>query len=375
MAYLRHQGAKDEELEALRAYGGAAQAQQVPTDDGPAPAAPTSGPSPSGQYTNFDRLYAANADAAKATAGQMRQGVESSAQKAQQGLGGLQHEFNQRVTGGALSQMPGQGQQQTAGGVAAVTSARPESGPAGTTYTGPPGQTNVDQWRTYSQAKYTGPDSLEALQRYGQVAADTREAQRQLGATASQEGREALLRRQASAGGYTRGQSRFDAGLTGYAGGPGFEETRKRYGDLEKALTDANAASRGSADRARGFTEQAAKAYGGMVSDWEKSEAARQATEAAKAAEAKGLGTQAGAVSFGGTANAGGATSELPDKAFTEVGGDSATWNRMSAEERAQWAALRAEADAHPNDGQARSTRQALADYLAQMKQKYGGGG
>jgi len=282
MAYARFPG-QDEELEALQKYGGggagAGAGQATATMAAPV-AESVSGPSPSGSYTNFDRIFAANKDAAEASAGKVRRGVEGSAEKAQAGLAGLQSSFNAGVNTGSLQSQPTpqQRQQASAGGLMAMSTPAPTAG----TYHGQPGS-SLDEWKRNSQAKYTGPGSLEALQQYGQVAADTREAQRQLRATGTQEGREALLRRQAQPGGYTRGQSRFDAGLVGAAGGKDFEATRGRYGDLEKGLSAATASSKGMADTARAFTEQAAKGYGGLVSDYERAEAERLAAEKAEA--------------------------------------------------------------------------------------------
>lgn len=290
MAYARLMGPADEELDALRRYGGAQPgAGQAAANLEPSPAAQPSGASPSGTYTNFDRLYSANKDAAEATARRVREGVEGNAQKAQAGLGGLQSAFGQAVNAGSLQAQPSPQDRQaaTGGGLQAMTTPRPTQGAPGTatgSYHGQPGST-VDQWRKYSQTKYSGPDDLEALNRYGgatgqydKVARDTRDAQSQLNNTATQSGREALMGRTAQPGGYTQRQREFDAGLVGAAGGKDFEATRARYGDLERSLTDANAASRAMADRARAFTEQAAKGYGGLVSDYEKATAPKGPT-------------------------------------------------------------------------------------------------
>lgn len=299
------------------------------------------GPSATG-YVNFDRFFNANEGAAKNTANQVAGGVANSAKTAQGGLGGVVSSFNQQAqagtAGGPTSQQQAwaaNGGDSSKGGTAGApgkpegpksyldangheTTTAPNSGLSSTSTRNPQPGDNVspstgsgtnsrggwvstpaqtpsravteDQLTNGAQGAYTGPTSLDVMSGYGAANDAKAAADDQLAATSSDAGIQGLLQAQGQPGGYSEGQSEFDAALTGAAGQQQFADERNQYGGLDKMFTDAGTNAQNTAQGDMATSLGNAGAYGALDSEY-------NANKQKQAADAPGFIPVAGGVS------------------------------------------------------------------------------
>lgn len=213
---------------------------------------------PSGQHVNFDQYMRANQGAAQASAGQMAGGIAAQGQAALGGLAQQQAAFNAQTQANQTG--------------------------AGATYGGPTGLHDVGRGpgRAQSLEQTSGPVArggqmsrgLQAQQSqsvmpqpvgdYGALRQQALEAQRAAEVTGQRGGVESTLRA-GHGGGYSGGESAFDAALTGAAGRDRFNDLRQTYGGILDRFTDAErAAGQTGAEAAAGYAPPVSRelAYG-----------------------------------------------------------------------------------------------------------------
>jgi len=266
-------------------------------------AAPAAPQQPSSGFVPYSAYSGANAGGARKMASDVASDVGRTAQTAQGGISGAQQQFREQVTagnpfapptpaasmagwfgGGAqLGQQPVTPRQ----AVTATTPARaapiaPVTDPIEVLYTGkrpdPPGTITPDEARKRAAQSYTGPTAIENLADWKTAAAQTHAAQDQLGATATDVGRQALGQKKYGTAG---GNSRLDAALMGSAGSRDFDALRAKYGDLvgeQKRVSDsANAYAGATKTGAEGIAKQ----YGDNVRDYDAAEEVRTEAQVA----------------------------------------------------------------------------------------------
>jgi hypothetical protein len=294
MPYLLPTDEEDEEKDGGAAPVGALGGGALAPGGVQQPAAPAQPQGPSTDFVSWDRILAANKDAAKGAADKMAGGLQKGAQDVQSKLAGAQANFGKAVSAGTPA-----GTQQ-----APTTSVPPSNSfgqptktpsPAAATRipSGDPRRVRPKQQPAVTDAKYTGPNALSEDAGWGDILSGGRDAQGRLAATSQRRedgslqgdsGIEALLQEEAQ-GGYTRGQSRMDAALLGSQGRGRFDELRKEYGGLLGQVGDADKASLVQSGAAK--EQVAASNARGVAAN---AEAARKAKEVEATAAAKSRG-------------------------------------------------------------------------------------
>jgi hypothetical protein len=265
-------------------------------------------------YVNFGQYIEANKDNSNRVAGEVAGGIGKAAGQAQAGLQKAQRGFGMGLAtgnpfGGQSMAAAPSGRHEVGAPVAppvagitpVATPAQSMQGAPGTTKQGmtsaptqgpgsgaPAGAPtiSIEEARARAGQGYTGPKGLD-------ISADLRKqtgaAQSQLGLTKDEGGLEALLRQKYGGAGYGKAQSRFDAALTGQAGGSRFRELRSKYGNLTGTLSAAEAAAAGRAKAAEAEVAATAGKYGSQVTAYDQEQAEREKNikETAEKAKAK----------------------------------------------------------------------------------------
>lgn len=285
---------------------------------------------PAGKFVNFERYINANKGAAEKTAGEMASEVGGKAQASQDALKSAQGAFSSQVAAGSPF---GSGQRAPTHPNSAFGRGAPPPAPtqalpasslnANTAYAGyqmpqvaapnvtaQTGATGVsrqelagsgpqigggreadisaDEARRRAESRYTGPGSLSGMAGYDSLLSGARDAQAGLERLGSISGQQAMLQeKHGKQGGYSAGQSKLDAGLSNAVGRSRFDELRGKYGDLAKAIEQADAMSAQEANAARGFTDDVAGQYADAYGKAEGDRQAQQADADRKAEEAR----------------------------------------------------------------------------------------
>ncbi len=231
-----------------------------------------------GPYVNFSRYIDANKDVANSTASSVAGEVDKSASKAQTGLQAAQGKFQQGMQAGSPFATTPRAMAASAQATMPNPMARFQA--QGVT----PSTTTAEQARQRAGATYTGPTGLGVSD---QLRTDTTAAGKQLAATGTDAGRQALLQQQyGQGGGYTQGMSSLDAALTGSVGGKQFSALRAKYGDLNGKLEGGERAAREQAANAAASTSTTASNYATQAADFEAADRERQRQAAAIEAQA-----------------------------------------------------------------------------------------
>lgn len=120
----------------------------------------------------------------------------------------------------------------------------------------------AEEARRRAGITYSGPTGLGEVKGYSEARQKAEEAERQAQGLTSLYGRQAALQEKyGQGGGYTAGQQRFDAALSGAAGGQRFDELKSKYGSLSSAFDTAAKTAQGEAQGAIKSTQEAAGKY------------------------------------------------------------------------------------------------------------------
>lgn len=423
---------EDEEKEAQQAGAQAAPALGggVIASTSQASTSAPKAPDTSSGFISFDRVMAANKDAAKKSAEKVAGGLAQKGQQARQGVQQASQAFGQQVQAGmptylqpGVPQKPAQQStgkaaadpyapvaQQQAKGVATPQSPQQAKGSAPSGYAVGTGQgyLSPEQAAQMAQAKYTGPEAMSDSAGWEDLLGSSREAQRQaamtgqrdaLGGLQGDAGLQTLLEEQVS-GPYSKGESRFDAALLGRAGRRDFDALSDEYGDLLGETQRADEASRAMAGEARGRVEsEAAQAkaaldkYGAdnaataeanrLAGEQSAQRATEQARDVASRASRPAwgqfevdrlLGRNSGpgggsSQGVSGLAGADGLTRSSHAGVFSDYGGSQKAWEGMTASEYERFNELmEASRFTMPGDPE----RYALEAYVKEMIAKYG---
>lgn len=272
----------------------------------------------SSPYVEFGRYLSANKAGADATAQKLGDSLEAGGKEVKQGLGAAQTAFDAGVDAGTPEYMrkakPGQarglvaaGAERGTGTVAAPaqpqapgtiqaapgpkvapiqapdTAPTPALGLQGAPQGGGPSLT-PEEVAARAHATYTGPGSLSEGSDWAGLLDKGDQASRKVNLTGQRgaggnlqgdAGIQTLLQEQHAGPGYTQGQSRFDAALTGAVGRGRFGELQRDYGDLGGSLRKADAASKDTAAMARSDVGTSGLAYGRALDDYKLAEAAK----------------------------------------------------------------------------------------------------
>ncbi len=217
-----------------------------------------------GNFTNFNRVIAANKDVSNREAQAYGQRAKMGAEKAQQSLDALRARFGAGVAAGTVQGTGGE-----AGQLELYKHSSDGTGPA------------AEELLAKGEARYGGPGSIEdtsyitdpqsraiAEAQNQATYADSLSSEQNLGALGDEGGIQALIQEQNQLG--NKGTSRFSSNLIGQAGRKDFDALRARFNpdaDMTKAVTDsatqANAAEELSKKNAGEWT--AAGDYQGRV--------------------------------------------------------------------------------------------------------------
>jgi hypothetical protein len=310
MAYVLPTEDEDEKArqEAAGSAGPAASAAPAISGGG-APAHPMGGAGASGRpakpstnFVSFDRVLAANKDAATGLAASMAKPIEAAGQQSKQSVAGASNAFANKVQAGlpaGMQSTPFQGKpaatpQPTGKPAAPFASlsaqqvpnftSPTQSKPASPTNTSVQSQGTVsgttltpEQAKAQAEWKYAGPNSMDEDAGWGDILSKAGEAQRDVALTGNRNeagelqgnaGLQAMLQQQAG-GSYTQGQSKMDAGLIGSAGRPKWDSLNEEYGDLVGGAKAANEASKGVAEAARGNVATQAEGAKAALAKWD----------------------------------------------------------------------------------------------------------
>lgn len=193
-----------------------------PRSEPAAYSSPTPGATPT-NFVNFDRIFNANADAAKAGANELAGRVGKAAQGAQDAAGSADDQYRIALANGALPQAPDAGQ--LYGSTPGVKRQEMQGdGPQiGAPPTGPQ-PTSIDAARGYAESEFAAPRSLLDTQYGADAATQVRRAQSQVNALSDDK-----------IAGLVGGNS-MDAALIGSAGRSSFDALQKKYGRLAQAF-------------------------------------------------------------------------------------------------------------------------------------------
>lgn len=240
------------------------------------PASASGMPSQTGtDFVGWDRILAANKDAAKASADKMANRLGQAGADVRTGLGAAQGQFGADLAKGDPTPKappttgsvdgPGAGEGRTGVNSFGQPTGTPRGGQAPPASMPQAAQPQAQPQQPQGPLVFTGPGSLSEGAGWDDLLKSGAEAQRNVGATQQRDGNgnlrgeagiEALLREQQQ-GNYTQGQSRMDAALLGTTGRRRFGELQKDYGGLMSDLRAADKASRVQSDAVRTKVEGA----------------------------------------------------------------------------------------------------------------------
>lgn len=302
-------------------WGGVTEASQAPLSEyGTLPGQGTDNGNIS-KFVNFDRILSANAGAAKNMAGRVSDRVEKAGEAAKSQITNLEKDFGTQVGQGTLQHngilappKPETGQfgsdsytitnpdtgiqqrKQSLGGTpqkGAGATMAPAEQTQDTTQTrgtfgqprglgqldlqvaaGTPGfDENIDlaEAQRRAQQTYQGPKSLLDLQNYDTAAAAVDKAKTEAAQVGEQGGLQALLEDEYGKDKqYTQGMGKFDAALTGAAGGQRFADLKRKYGGLDALLGQALTKSADTGRQAAINTADAARQYQTDIDEYNK---------------------------------------------------------------------------------------------------------
>ncbi len=231
----------------------------------PAPAGGAQAPTvqqPSSGFVPYSAYANANQGSAAKMASGLAGDIDKSAGDAQLGVANERNKFVDQVHAGSpYYKSPAEGLASWQGGLTQ------QQAPAEAPKTKAAYEPTPQAPKAGAGSTYTGPTDFSLSQ--GARDASTKAAE-QLSNSGDDYGRQALLQKKfGSNGGYTQGESRLDAALTGGAGGGQFDALKAKYGDLVGQMGQAEVGANQVAGSAKGMTDATTKANAAQAA-WNK---------------------------------------------------------------------------------------------------------
>ncbi len=222
----------------------------------PAPAGGAQAPTvqqPSSGFVPYSAYANANQGSAAKMASGLAGDIDKSAGDAQLGVANERNKFVDQVHAGSpYYKSPAEGLASWQGGLTQ------QQAPAEAPKTKAAYEPTPQAPKAGAGSTYTGPSEFSLSQ--GARDASTKAAE-QLSNSGDDYGRQALLQKKfGSNGGYTQGESRLDAALTGGAAGGQFDALKAKYGDLVGQMGQAEIGANQVAGSAKGMTDATTKA-------------------------------------------------------------------------------------------------------------------